>query len=229
MKLPFVEGALAKLLYPTGNCMVHVGKCGGSTIKYVLRGNGKEDDYTIAHTFPIFFSKNINYYLQLRHPIERLISAYNWRHTRLIIDGDQRKDDYGEYDTLKAYENLDEIARALYTNGQENKRVVKQLNRVRHVRKGIHFHINNLVKYDQARDAIKGVFCQETLSDDVMRILGHEIEIHRNVNSRAVLPKDISAEARQNLMRYAAKEYETLKTLYDWGLLPEKQYEYYLT
>lgn len=79
---------------------VHIGKCGGSTVRRFLKKNKYK--FNTIHTKKLFnyngdivkinevkFSKDYKYLITLRNPIERFISAYKWRYYKLFIAKDQ--------------------------------------------------------------------------------------------------------------------------------------------
>lgn len=229
MILKNIERLVANRLYKTGKCMIHVGKCGGSSVKGAMQHAGIADQYTIAHTYPVAYSKDIDYYIQLRHPIKRLISAYNWRHTRLLVDGDQHGKFHGELEALKLYPSLEELACDLYDGDHKNIRVHNAFNKIRHVKEGIHHHLKRIIRHDDFSTQIQGVFHQENLDEDVRHILGVEIVKKRNVNNRAVVTTELSTKAYDNLKKFAENDLKTIKKLYDHKLISDKMYDYYIT
>ena len=102
---------------------IHVGKTGGSTMKSVF--NFKEIHHQVAT-----FNKNKKYIISIRHPIKRLISAYNMSksliiHNDLGVSNKQaltrfKKNGYyytEEYDRIfKKFKSLNDLCEKIFTS-----------------------------------------------------------------------------------------------------------------
>ena len=69
--------------------VVHIGKCGGSTVCDAIKKSRlikeKYKSIEIFHMRKPIYDENSDYLIIIRHPIERVISAFNWRY-KLIIE-----------------------------------------------------------------------------------------------------------------------------------------------
>ena len=68
--------------------LIHIGKCGGSTVCHEL--NDKNIKYQHAHMIEVKYEKNKNYIIVIRNPIGRFISAFNWRY-KLVCDSKEQE------------------------------------------------------------------------------------------------------------------------------------------
>jgi hypothetical protein len=58
--------------------VIHIGKCGGSTVVTELRSNNI--NFENIHVRNVKYEVNKTYVIIIRNPIQRFISAFNWRH-----------------------------------------------------------------------------------------------------------------------------------------------------
>ena len=101
---------------------IHVGKCGGSTIEKLLVDSTlvsqKYDSVVHDHVCGVSLDTNCDYLICLRNPIERAMSAYEWRMKLVVLDPppNQANRFRGERDVLKVYKSFSDLASKLYQN-----------------------------------------------------------------------------------------------------------------
>ncbi len=61
----------------TQTSLIHIGKCGGGSLKAALQKAGIAGRYRIFHVSQPVFRKNMRYIILARNPLERAISAFN--------------------------------------------------------------------------------------------------------------------------------------------------------
>jgi len=113
--------------------LIHVGKCGGTTLRLLLG----EDQWVerrfrrlkITHIHVPVFSPSDMYVFAVRNPISRLISAFNWRWHLVVELGRQAHRFPGERDVLVKYGTLSKLAESLYVGGELVGPVVADFNR----------------------------------------------------------------------------------------------------
>ena len=211
---------------------VHIGKCGGSTLKSVL-----SHSLVIAEKYSSFFESHINgvhvdsdcdYIFCVRNPIERAFSAFEWRKKLVLEDLDPHQIDRfpGEAKILRKYKSLGNIARSLYRlDGRLDQAVARDFRSVHHLRESISFYCRPLFNVLTPLNLF-GVVCQETLSDDCSRIFGIDASgIRERGNlSKKRIDQDLDVRALANLKRFLVDDYQCLAMLWSLGGLSHQQF-----
>ena len=215
---------------------VHIGKCGGTTIQLCVKESPiiieKYGKASVVHTVSPGYSPNQDYLISIRNPIKRLVSAFNWRYKRVVIDseaGDLRERNMvpNEYEILKKYGTPNAIAEKLYVDGVLDGKVYSELFTIAHIYNGIPTHMNSFIDKVEP-DCIFGVITQENLNEDCERVLGVVNGRHTKSNS----PKsnvDLSEIAIENLHRALSEDYSCIEKLNELGALTERQYRDLMT
>lgn len=84
----------------TERVLIHIGKCGGASLKASLREAGIADELRIVHIRQPTYQENQKYIIVARNPVERTVSAFNWRYKLVVVDEEQRDRFSGEYEVL---------------------------------------------------------------------------------------------------------------------------------
>ncbi len=155
---------------PVGSTVfIHIGKCGGSTIRKAVINSKK--DFFMVHIVKPVYRKDLKYIIVARGPIARLNSTFRWRYKLVVTDASQKDRFRGEYDILVKYGNLNNIAEALYyENGTPNTKVKIELLSIFHISQNIAFYLKDLLSKCHP-DQIDAVLMQENLDDDILRVL----------------------------------------------------------
>ncbi len=200
------------------NILIHVGKCGGSSL---LRATELSDKVKITGRVhvakPVFF-KNQNYFIVARDPLTRCISAFNWRYKLVVIDGSQKSRFVGEYEILKKYGTLNDIAEKLYDNsGELNLAVIAEFETIHHLRESISFYLKDFLQVCSPSN-IKGVFMQETLNNDIEFHLGvPSSEVTREKLNQRSEGNSLSPLGKRCLVRFLENDYNCLFLLSNLG------------
>jgi hypothetical protein len=196
---------------------IHIGKCGGATLNIALRESSRTKKYSKIHKIHVSkppILKNTHYVFILRDPIQRTISAFNWRYKKVVIDEIHKYRFAGEYEILKKYNNINSLAEALYRNGNLDLDVEKELNTILHIKHNISFYLKELLKSLQSNQ-IFGVFTTENLNNDIFNQLKTEnlLHLHENSSSTNQKYKDLSLEGLNNLKTYLSEDFKCIETL----------------
>ena len=211
---------------------VHIGKCGGSTVKKLLPLSP-----VVGEQYSSFFESHINgvvadsgcdYLFCLRNPIDRAFSAFEWRKKLVLEDAlpDQVRRFPGERRILRQYKSLGSMARLLYRpDGQLNQAVARDFRSVHHLRESISFYCSPLLSMLNPSN-ILGVVCQETLADDCSRILAVDAAgvQERSNTSKQQADQDLDFEAVNNLKRFLVEDYQSITALWGLGVLSDQQF-----
>lgn len=94
--------------------IIHVGKCGGSTVCDELCS--KNIKFSTIHIEEAVYEPNKNYVIVIRNPIKRFISALNWR-KYLVCDSKIQENRFmNEKNILNQYKNIDDLCNNLKIN-----------------------------------------------------------------------------------------------------------------
>ena len=94
--------------------IIHIGKCGGSTGTTDLRS--KNVKFSTIHINETLYKPNNKYVIVIRNPIERLISAFNWRYY-LVCDSKLQENRFkNEKNILNQYKNVNNLCNDLEIN-----------------------------------------------------------------------------------------------------------------
>lgn len=193
------------------NKFVHIGKCGGSSIKKILSENNLK--YNHIHVQKPRYNKNYKYLIVIRNPIKRFISAFNWR-LSLIEEQKYRFD--GEYDIINKYKNINNLINDLENFDKNNLYI-------HHINENINYYLEDII--DKINDKqIIGILCQETLNEDIERIFNikNNYYIRKNFSKNNT---NLSEIEYGKLKKYLGKDYKIIDKLYHKKLITKKQYD----
>lgn len=224
--------------------IIHVGKCSGTALQISLRYH-KISFKLIHHANncnprPIIPNKltngkdNYQFIFCIRHPIDRLISAFNYKYTRRIIEkaGAQFKP---ENEGLKYFETIQKLAENLYNeDGSENLEAINFCSNCDHINYGLHHYLNNFNESYNIR-----VIRHEYLKEDYKNIFNKDIHLPEknvrpnfisNINSSLQKYKEIEITKKMynNLKRYLKKDMDIIERLEKYNLITKEYKEFCL-
>ena len=211
---------------------VHIGKCGGSTVKNLLSSSPiVEKQYSSffeSHINGVVVDSSCDYLFCLRNPINRAFSAFEWRRKLILEDKlpDQVQRFPGERKVLRNYLSLGAMARSLYrSDGRLDQAVARDFRSVHHLRESISFYCNPLLGVLTPGN-ILGVVCQETLASDCIRVLGVDVSgvCARSNASKRCIEQDLDSTAVSNLKRFLVEDYQCIAALWGLGALSDQQF-----
>uniref|UniRef100_A0A6C0EW27 Sulfotransferase domain-containing protein n=1 Tax=viral metagenome TaxID=1070528 RepID=A0A6C0EW27_9ZZZZ len=196
------------------NSVIYIGKCGGATTKQILNINNIE--HQEVHLTKPVFNENYKYVIIIRNPIDRFISAFNWRYKLVVSDKTQENRFIGEKDTLIKYDNVNNLAENI-TRFDINKSYIH------HIYEDINFYLDDFLGKCKKGNII-GIVTQEDLEHDIEHIFNICVKnIHKNKNN-TIIDKYISNTGYDLLKHYLYKDYECIDKLFAMGCLSDKQY-----
>jgi hypothetical protein len=196
--------------------VIHIGKCGGSTLRYILDKYAIK--YELFHIAKPTFEENCKYVIIIRNPIDRIISAFNWRYKLVVLDKTQENRFAGEKNTLEKYKCINNFAEQI-----EHFDVSKTY--IHHIYEDINFYLCDFLK-NVKRENILGVITQENLIDDIKNIFNVCDDIcDTRVKYNSGTNKYISETGYNLLKKYLYKDYECINKLFSLGLLSDQQYD----
>jgi len=210
---------LTRRLPKGGTVLVHIGKCGGRTLKLGIKHAQHHNDIQIcyiAHAQSAIYRDDLSYIIIARGPVSRVISAFSQGHQLVVTEGSARDRIPGEYEVFVKYETLNNLAEILYDeDGRPNADAHQDARLIHHIREDITFYLDDLLQKCRP-DQIRAVLMQENLNADIKRVFGYENELHEHRNPKSGVEK-LSRRGLANLMRFLHRDYEILTRLYCWG------------
>ena len=200
--------------------LVHIGKCGGSTVRSEMSKTNL--NFEVVHINKVNYDPNKKYLIVIRNPITRFISAFNWRKKLILNDEVQKHRFKGEHETLNKFKDTNDLAEKLY---DKNNILIfdfqKTENYIHHITEDINFYIGDFLDKCQGNEIID-VIVQETLSEDLNRIFGINCSTHlkKNPNYKTKLSK----KGLNNLKKYLKLDYTCIEKLNNLNLLSKEKY-----
>lgn len=213
--------------------VVHIGKCGGSTVRSAINQSSllaeRFESVVITHIREVRYSKNQSYLIVIRNPIDRAVSAFNWRYHLVVETEKQRNRFGGEWQILKNYSTLNSLSERLYdaNDGVLNKRVSAEFRAIHHLREDISFYLSKMLKHVSPRQ-VYGIIKQHSLAEDCKSLLGPSVDIvweKEHGSSVDLSKKELSVLAQKNLRRFLHQDFACILKLYNLGLMSWNDYE----
>ena len=201
--------------------LVHVGKCGGSTIVEELRARGFQFEH--VHMRRPVGEAARRYVVLVRDPVARFVSAFNWR--KHLLGNDQlpaaRQTDpmarlrhAAELEFLSHFADVNAFAeRLVQPQEYDVSPMLTLMALIGHVPQGFEWYLGHLLGRIQPSQLL-GVICTERLADDCEVVFGFRPTVERNRLSGAP-PAALSPAGKANLAREFESEYRTLRRLAD--------------
>jgi hypothetical protein len=197
---------------------IHIGKCGGASLWKAIQ-ESKIIRSQFLHIKKIhgekpLILKKAKYLILIRNPVQRAISAFNWRYKLVVEDETQRQRFEGEWSVLKKYKSLNNLAEVLYKDDLLNSEVSKEFQKIHHLKENITFYLSELL-LKVTSEQIFCVISNETFSEDVINHLDVTVieKIHENRKFVDDSKKNLSQKAYNNLKKYLRDDYECIEKL----------------
>jgi len=200
--------------------IIHIGKCGGSSLQTAISQSDKGDQTHFVHLEKPHYRSNAIYYIVARDPISRCVSAFAWRYKLVVRDGAQRDRFRGEYASLLKHGSLNSLSENLYsTKGKLNADVARDFEAIHHLRERISYYLTDFLR-KCPDDKIAGVMMQESLNEDIESHFGIvRSSIGMEKYNHSSDSPSLTPAAKANLVRYIQADYSCLFHLYNIGLI----------
>ena len=201
--------------------MIHIGKCGGTTIHTILN----KYKYKIIHKHiePVKFNPNRKYIILLRNPISRFISAFNWRYHNVCVTKTQENRFIGEKELLNKYKTINALAKDIYNlDGSLKINFKKKRFYIHHIYEDINFYIGKFLNNCKPEN-IHGIIMTETIKEDLNILFNINEDIPHKLKNKEY-DKTLSELGYNNLKKYLNKDYDCIDKLYELNLITQEQY-----
>lgn len=192
---------------------IHIGKCGGSTIRRYLYSLDNVEVSHIYHIQSLPLYENLNndkkFLISIRNPVDRLISAFYWR-KYLVYKTKRRKNQFdGEYSFFNEYKTMNQVI-------DTDISILDKIY-VHHIHENINWYLKNFVQKAN-KDNIFGIICQHRLRKDLeevfsTRIAENEIKKLKLLDSSKIKKEPLTENQRTILKQYLHKDYECIEKL----------------
>lgn len=203
--------------------LIHIGKCGGTTVKKEFRAAGY--NFRPWHIKKVVYNPTKKYIIVIRNPIERFISAFNWRY-KLVVESEAQKDRFpGEYERLKKYGSVNTLAEAIYdSEGHKVLKLKTPEHYIHHIKEDIVFYLGKFLNHCAPED-ILSVMTTPDIKRDLE--LNFNIVTERIDNENSDSSKEaLSDLALNNLLKHLRPDYKCIEKLNELGVLSTAQYNY---
>lgn len=211
-----------KFKIPHRFCLIHIGKCGGTSLKHTLRNSKKYRGIHIVHIEKPAYHRKTRYIILVRDPISRCFSAFNWRYRKVCIEETEANRFPGEFEVLDKYKSLSKLAEGLYdSEGKLNSDVAAEFEKVHHLRERIGYYLSDFLRQCPPTSII-AVLMTESLSEDISSLLNvPETEVKILKKNPSDITKELSPMARSHLVKYIESDYVSLFKLNGSGLIED--------
>jgi len=193
--------------------LIHIGKCGGGTVREEMSKKGIK--HQVIHTNKAKYNPNGRYIILLRNPVERFVSAFYWRKMKTVVEKDGS---LAENRFYRRYKNINSLCQDL----SKDPKLLQKLGIVQHITHDINFYLDKFIK-QCPRGHILGVICTETINKDLKRFFNINNKRHKKDNSK--MKHDLTDESKAILRKYLVKDYDIINKLNEMRLLSEEQYK----
>ncbi|MEX0289518.1 MAG: sulfotransferase family 2 domain-containing protein [Flavobacteriaceae bacterium] len=214
---------------------LHIGKTGGTALKYAIKGHSKSKDYFIKGHLHQFHLDNVpkgeKFFFCIRDPKDRFTSAFYARmredKPRFYLPWNQ-----GEAQAFSIFKTPNELAEALSSSDDKLRSSAKDaMSTIGHIRESYWKWFRNETYFMERMPDLVHVCHLETIKDD-LEVLKEKLSLSENlqlpgkgINSHSspeTLDKTLSPLALANLRSWYARDYEFLKLLENKNLIKRK-------
>ena len=224
------------------NIIIHVGKCSGTAL--IVSLNHQKINFEYIHhadnpnpqeIIPLNLIKDLDNYqfiFCIRHPIDRFISAFNFKYTCGIIRN-ERNHFQGEIEGFKFFKSIQNLAENLYLeDGKENSKAFNFCNNCDHMKYGLHHYLKNfndinnikICRHEYLKEDYKNIFKQEIF----LKEESYQPNFISKFNSsyQKFTKVEITQKMYANLKNFLKKDLEIIEKLAKDNLITEEYRDY---
>jgi hypothetical protein len=181
--------------------IIHIGKCGGSSLNTLFK-----DKHEIIHLKPVINNGIDDYLIIIRNPIQRFISAFNWRY-RLVIE-ENKKSYPSEKELLLKYKTVNNLINDIHNfKGY-----------IHHIHEDIHFYLKD---FDFSKGNVE-VVTTENLNEDIYNLFGLVLRARLKENKKETI---LTPLEYITLKEYLSKDYSIIEQMYNYGIISKEKYQ----
>lgn len=197
--------------------IIHIGKCGGGSLWEELKKINKK--IKRCHCKRPEIKREFNYIILIRDPINRFISAFNWK--KFISSTNKIKIE--ETNGYKYWKTINNLSENLYDkNGNINKTVLKLIKVSNHLHLDINYYLEKILPFLNKNNC--NVIRFEHYNDDINNIFNIKIKSQKHVYNKKDYSKYISDKGIKNLKRFLEKDYNCFHKLKEKNIINDEYY-----
>lgn len=208
--------------------IIHIGKCGGGSLKQEL--NKKRIKISQCHVEKPIIKKKFKYIILIRDPINRFISAFNWKMFRCTtkkghnFQGMERPRNINEINGYLYWKNINNFAENLYDEkGNINYMALKLIKNSNHLHLDISFYLEEILPFLNKNNC--DIIRFENYKDDINRIFNIETITSTSHVYKKKYSKYISEKGKKNLRKYLEKDYKCFDKLKEKNIINDDYYQ----
>ncbi len=208
--------------------IIHIGKCGGGSLKKELRLKNKE--FEGCHCNKPIIKEKFKYIILIRDPINRFISAFNWKMFRCTTkegyDFEDLKiqDNINEIEGYKYWKDINNFAENLYDkNGNINDMALKLIENSNHLHFDINYYLEEILPFLNRNNC--DIIRYEYYHDDINKVFNIESISSKSHVYTKPYNKYISDKGIQNLRKFLEKDYNCFHKLRGKNIINKEYYQ----
>lgn len=213
-----LKARLHLLRHPGAPIFVHIGKCGGSTLLEALRQSDDLGRFFYVHMVPPPLLPGARYILAVRNPLSRFVSAFNHHLASFRAGRPERGDPAAIAELFTRFGDVGQLAGRLMGRDGPDPELADLVARIGHLHRGLDFYLGALLR-SPAASGIGPVFVQETLTEDIRRLIGSDPPASRRRVSGEGWRASLEARPAANLSRFLAADFAVIERLRQIGLV----------
>ena len=178
---------------------IHVGKCGGMTIRNMLKSQSIL--FFAIHVQAPMLDSQFKSIIPIRNPVERFCSAFYWRKKK--TSHNQKLRFNGEKNFLDKHKDIN----SLIDNLEE-----LQTNYVHHIGEVYHWYLANYLKV-LTPQLLKGLVFTNSIKEDLGKMYGKEFD--DLWDNKGTSEYELTSKEREKLKEHLALDYKTLEQLFN--------------
>ena len=210
--------------------IIHIGKCGGGSLRQELKN--KDFKACHCHCKKPMIEEKFKYIILIRDPINRFISAFNWKLFRCTtkvganLEEFKKKKIYNinEIEGYKYWNDINNFAENLYDkNGNINDMALKLIENSNHLHFDINYYLEEILPFFNRNNC--DIIRYEYYHDDVNKVFNIESISSKSHFYTKPYNKYISDKGIQNLRKFLEKDYNCFHKLRKKNIINNEYYQ----
>ena len=210
--------------------IIHIGKCGGGSLLEELIEK-KKIESIICHCEKPIIKKNSKYIILIRDPINRFISAFNWKMFRCTTEEgcnfqgmSKPKSNIIEIEGYKYWKNINNFAENLYDkNDNINDMALKLIKNSNHLHFDINYYLEEILPFCNRNNC--DIIRYEFYNEDINKVFNIESISKTSHVYNKKYSKYISDKGIKNLRNFLEKDYNCFHILREKNIIDNNYYQ----
>ena len=201
--------------------IIHIGKCGGGSLKQELKKKNK--DFKGCHCKKPIIKEKFKYIILIRDPINRFISAFNWKMFKCTTK-EVNKNNINEIEGYKYWNDINNFAENLYDkNGNINDMALKLIENSNHLHFDINYYLEEILPFCNRNNC--DIIRYEYYHNDISKVFNIESISSKSHVYTKPYNKYISDKGIENLRKFLEKDYNCFHKLRKKNIINNEYYQ----